>query len=259
MDRIPRGAAALALAAASLVPAALASPAAAADDPPAQGQADERAAAVAERVMAALGGEQAWAATRFIRFTFVGRRPHVWDKWTGRHRVEGTTQEGKPWVVLHNVVTREGRAFLDGQPLAGEEAKTYLDRAYSAWINDTYWLLAPFKLRDPGVTLAWDGEEALDGRPHDRLALAFAGVGETPGDRYWMWVDRETGLVDRWAYVLEDQPADATPTAWSWEGWQTYGKVKLAPLRAMVGGDRKLELGPIEVDGAVPDEVFERP
>jgi hypothetical protein len=232
-------------------------PPAAADPPPAD--VDPRAAAVADRAAAALGGAEAWDATRFISFHFAGRRAHVWDKATGRHRVEGTTRDGEPYVVLHNVVTREGRAWVGGEPAAGAQAAELLENAHAAWINDTYWLLMPYKLRDPGVVLRWDGEDEIDGVAYDRLALSFAQVGLTPGDRYWAWFNRETGLLDRWGYVLEDQPSDADPTLWLWQGWQRYGRIQLAPLRKQVGGDRTLDLAPIEVADRVPDAVFESP
>ena len=223
------------------------------------GTADPRAAEVAAKAIAALGGAEAWAETRFIRFTFAGRRTHVWDKWTGRHRLEGQTKEGEPYVVLDNVTTREGKAWVGGQPATGERADQLVENSYGAWINDTYWLIMPYKLRDPGVILHYDGEEEIDGTPYDRLALSFEHVGLTPGDRYWAWFNRTTGLMDRWGYVLEDQPADAAPTVWLWQGWQRYGKIELAPLRKQVGGDRTLELSPIEVADAMPDAVFESP
>lgn len=224
-----------------------------------QGHADPRAAEVAARLMQALGGQEAWDTTRFLRFEFAGRRTHHWDKATGRHRLEGRTQEGKPYVVLHDLVTRQGQAWMDGQPLAGDEAKQMLDRAYGAWINDTYWLLMPYKLRDPGVTLAHDGEETIDGQTYDKLLLTFQNVGLTPGDRYWAYVNRQTGLMDRWAYLLQDQPRDAAPTAWLWLGWQPYGRIQLAPTRQQVGGDRKLELAGIAVSDALPESVFTSP
>ncbi|HEX9669934.1 MAG TPA: hypothetical protein VGC93_10670 [Thermoanaerobaculia bacterium] len=241
------------------VAAPAAAPAATAPATPPQGQADPRAAEVAERLLAALGGREAWESTRFIRFVYNGRRTHVWDKHTGRHRVEGQTPEGKRFLVLHNVATREGRAWLDGQELQGEEAKQLLDRAHAAWVNDTYWLLMPYKLRDPGVSLAYDGEETLDGQTYDKLLLTFQAVGLTPGDMYWAYVNRATGLMDRWAYLLEDQPRDASPTAWLWQGWQTYGRIKLAPTRAQVGGERKIELRDIAVTDTLPDSVFTSP
>ena len=52
-----------------------------------------------------------------------------------------------------NVNTKEGSAWLKGKALEGEEQKKPLERAYGAWVNDTYWLLMPYKLRDPGVIL----------------------------------------------------------------------------------------------------------
>ncbi|RPH54864.1 hypothetical protein EHM82_06250, partial [bacterium] len=110
---------------------------------------------VAQEVMDALGGKQAWDDTRFLRFTFVGRRTHWWDKQTGRHRLEGQTQDGKKFVVLENVNTKEGMAWIDGQKAEGDQAKELVERAYAAWINDTYWLLMPYKLQDPGVNLSY--------------------------------------------------------------------------------------------------------
>jgi hypothetical protein len=217
------------------------------------------AKAVADQVMQALGGRQAWDATHFIRFTFAGRRTHTWDKWTGRHRLEGSTQDGKKYLVLENVNTHEGQAWLDGKPVEGDDLKTWLDRGYGAWVNDTYWLLMPYKLEDPGVNLDSLGTEEIDGRTYDKLHLSFGQVGLTPGDQYWTWINRDTHLMDRWAYLLQDQPRDAAPTAWLWQGWQRYGKILLAPTRAQVGGDRKLEMADIAVFDTLPDAVFTSP
>jgi hypothetical protein len=233
----------------------LAAPAGAAE----QGTADERAAAVAARAMAALGGEEAWAETRYLTFVFAGRRAHWWDRATGRHRMEVTSNEGEHLLVLHDLDTRAGEAWLDGVKAEGERAATLLESAYGAWINDTYWLLVPYKLRDPGVRLAYDREAELEGKTYDVLALSFDNVGLTPGDRYWVYIDRDTGLMDRWEYVLEDQPADAAPTAWHWEGWQRYGGIMLAPRRLQVGSDRVLELSPIAVPAELPESVFTSP
>ncbi len=217
---------------------------------------------VAGQVMQALGGKEAWDNTHFLRFTFAGRRTHNWDKWTGRHRVEGQTPAGQKYVVLHNLNTHEGEAWVDGKKVEGEQVKEWLDRAYGAWVNDTYWLLMPYKLQDPGVNLTYEGTEQLDGDTYDKLHLSFQNVGLTPGDEYWAWINRDTHLMDRWAYLLQaspDQPRAAEPTAWRWQGWQKYGKILLAPTRAQVTGDRKLELSDIAVFDSLPDSVFTSP
>ena len=49
---------------------------------------DANAVAIADEVMAQLGGWENWAKTRYITWKFFGRRLHVWDKWTGNIRVE---------------------------------------------------------------------------------------------------------------------------------------------------------------------------
>jgi hypothetical protein len=226
---------------------------------PAFAQGTPSAQAVADRALQALGGKEAWDNTRYIRFTFAGRRTHWWDKWTGRHRVEGQNQEGQKYVVLQNINTKEGTAYLNGQKVEGDKAKEMLEAAYGAWINDTYWLLMPYKLRDPGVSLSYAGEETIDGKTYDKLALSFESVGLTPGDRYWAYINRDTGLMDRWAYILQDMPKEGPPTVWRWEGWQKHGNIMLAPGRTRVGDDRKLDLSNIAVSDQLPDSVFTSP
>ena len=125
--------------------------------------------------MQALGGKEAWDNTHFLRFTFASRRTHHWDKWSGNHRIEGQTPEGQKYVVLHNLNTRQGEAWLDGKKAEGDAVKEWLDRAYAAWINDTYWLLMPYKLQDPGVNLTYEGTEQLDGNRLFRPTAKYVG------------------------------------------------------------------------------------
>lgn len=226
---------------------------------PATAQGGASAEQIAGQVLEAMGGKAAWDQTRFIRFSFAGRRTHHWDKWTGRHRLEGQTPEGQSYVVLSNINTKEGDAWIDGKKAEGDQKKEWLDRAHGAWINDTYWLLMPYKLRDPGVNLTSEGTAEIDGKTYDKLHLTFGKVGLTPGDRYWAFINRDTHLMDYWEYILQDQPADAQPTRWKWEGWQRHGKIMLAPTRSQVGGDRKLEMGNLAVLDSLPDAVFTSP
>src|SRR4051794_18714343 len=73
---------------------------------------DAKAQPVLDHLQQALGGKQAWDNTHYLRFSFAGRRTHWWDKWSGRHRLEGQTKEGQHYVVLENVNTKEGSAWM---------------------------------------------------------------------------------------------------------------------------------------------------
>jgi hypothetical protein len=224
-------------------------------------ESDPRAVKVADEVMKALGGKQAWDKTRYLRFDFgferdgkLQTRAHTWDKWTGRYRLEGQDQQGRPFVVLMNVNTRDGQAWVGGQRAAGEEEKKLLERAYGTWINDTYWLLMPYKLRDPGVTLGYEGETKDGAATYDKLVLTFENVGLTPKDKYWVWVNRDTRLVDRWDFVLKGE--DVPPTTFLWTGWRDVGGVKLAGERVNPKDKRKLVFPVLEAPASLPDRVF---
>ena len=217
---------------------------------------EERAIEIAQAVEQEAGLE-ALQNTRGVRFLFAGFRLHHWDRFTGDHRVDARSQDGTIFVIIHNVNNPgEGVAFRNGEPTSGEELATLLQTAYGAWINDTYWLLFPFKLRDPGVNLTYDGEETLKDQVYDKLHLTFESVGLTPGDAYWAYVNQRTHRVDRWAYHLESFEEDQPPTAWDWSGYERHNGVLLSSNRTLVGSDRQLNLTDIELMAAMPEGIF---
>ena len=156
--------------------------------------------------MAAMGGRANWDATRYITWRFFGFRLHVWDKWTGNIRFE----QGD-LTVLMNIHSKEGRAFAAGAKISDPDTlAAKLDHGYRAYINDSYWLVMPYKLKDTGVTLRYRGLEATeDGRPAEVLELTFKDVGVTPQNKYAVWIDQESRLVTQWAFYRE--AADAEP------------------------------------------------
>jgi len=58
------------------------------------------------------------------------------------------------------------------------------------------------------------------------LHLSFEGVGLTPGDQYWLYVDPTTFRIQRWRYKLES----GREGGYSWEDYRSFGLVTL-PLR----------------------------
>ncbi len=237
--------------------AAWAAPAAAATDP--------KAVAVADRVMQALGGEDAWKATHYLRWDFavdrsgkeVMRRAHTWDKWTGRYRVEAKDKDGKDLVVVMNLNTRQGSATSAGSPLSGEALKKALDDAFGWWTNDMYWLLMPYKMRDPGVNLGYAGEDTRGGETWDKVLLTFDKVGLTPKDKYWVFVNRRTNLVDRWEFVLNG--ASTPPVPFEWKGWKRYGRIELADDRVSPKDGTRIHFPVLELPDSVPDDRFSKP
>jgi hypothetical protein len=242
------------------VPAALVS----AQPAPDSTASDPRAVAIADRVMETLGGKSRWDALVGLRWSFesarndtvLNTRRHSWNKHTGWHRVSGTGRDGAPFVFIHNLNTGEGRAWMGGQEIQGDSLAKLLTRAKAIWINDTYWLLMPYKLRDPGVTLGYADTVRTGDQVCDKVALSFRNVGNTPGDRYWVHVDRATGRVVKWEMVLQgNQPP---PVAYAWEGWEQKDGLWFATAKRGAEG-RTIYTRSLEAVATFPAEEFSAP
>lgn len=181
-----------------------------------------KADSVAHRVVEASGGFEAWEALPVLRFDFgverEGRQQvaarHYWDKAGNRYRVEWPGGEDSTYVAIFSSWPDSARAFVNGEPLIEAEGEAAVTRAKERTINDTYWLLAPLKLFDEGVTRTYvpDSSDATT----DVIRLAFDGVGLTPGDQYWLSVDKASGQLRRWTFVLQDRPA---PRSLDWTAY----------------------------------------
>jgi hypothetical protein len=232
---------------------------------PARAESDPKAVAVADQVLEAMGGKDAWNGTHFLRFDFavehggktVVSHAHTWDKWTGRYRLEAKTKAGDPYVVLMNVNTKLGDAYLKGKKLEGAEANKYVKEAYETWVNDTYWLVMPYKMKDPGVTLKLDGEAKEGTVTYDRVSLSFDSVGLTPRDHYTAYINRGTHMMDKWEFVLEGEKPPAVP--FMWKNWQRYGKVMLSNDKVNTKDGTRIYFPVLDAPAAVTDAVFTSP
>lgn len=222
-------------------------------NPPAEGfnqeDSDLLATLLADKVMNAMGGRKAWDETRFISWTFFGRRNHVWDKHTGDVRIEDPSRE---LTILMNINTMEGRVQLQGEELTHPDSLSkYLDRGNRMWINDSYWLVMPFKLKDSGVTLYYLGEDTTEaGTKADVIKLTFENVGVTPENFYDVWIDFDTKLVTQWAFYRNSESSEPNFID-PWLDYKKYGKILLSGNR---GGNRALTN--IQVQDEVPEGTF---
>jgi hypothetical protein len=138
-----------------------------------------------------------------------------------------------------------------------EEARKLKERAYAVWINNSYWLVMPFKLQDPGVTLKYVGEgKTMEGAAADILEMTFANVGLTPQNKYHLWIDKQQGLVTQWAFFRNYGDSEPAFTR-RWDGYEKYGKIRLASDRSNPQSDFKLTH--LAAPASVPDKVFNSP
>ncbi|MDQ3197658.1 MAG: hypothetical protein M3Q46_00480 [Verrucomicrobiota bacterium] len=180
------------------------------------------AAALADAVWKASGGE-IWDKVKSIDFTFtvekegktVASAEHHWEVPTWSDSVKW---KGKD--VLVNLAN----------PGTEEDSK----EAYARWVNDSYWLLAPLKLKDRGINLTAEGTKEIGGAERKVLRLSFGEVGLTPKDQYLLYIDPKTNLVSSWDYMPE--PGKSMHATWT--DYQKSGGLTLATDHQMDGGIR---------------------
>jgi hypothetical protein len=90
--------------------------------------------------------------------------------------------------------------------------------------------------------------------------LGFDKVGKLPVTATGQ-VNRATHLVDRWSYILQDDPPGSRPTVWDWKGWTRRGPLMLAPQKVSVRKDGTVTIShPVmDVYEALPDAYFTSP
>lgn len=213
-------------------------------------ESDAEAIAIADEVMEAMGGRKAWDETHYLCWTFFGGDELVWDKWTGDVRID----RPNGMTLLSNIHDGSGKAFMNGSEITeADSVSTLLGTAKRIWINHSYWLVMPFKLKDSGVTLRYLGPDTTrDGKPAEKLMMTFQEVGVTPENKYEVWVDKDSKLVSQWAFFQTLE----TPTPRFINPWTDYNKHGNVMLSASRGRGK---LKDIMVFEELPKSVFTSP
>ncbi len=166
----------------------------------------------AKEIWQASGGEN-WNNVKELRFTFVVEQDgktlasvqHDWNVSAGTDHVQWKDKDVT--VSLTN-------------PASDEDGKA----AYARWVNDSYWLLAPLKILDPGVNVNDEGMKEMDGTSSHAMHVSFGQVGLTPSDEYVFYIDPQTHLMRSWDY----KPKTGQGMHATWEKYQEFGGLHLS-------------------------------
>ena len=230
--------------------ALLVSLAAAAIPKSADAQSDPKARQIAEATIEAMGGMDEWNDRRYFVWDIFGES-HYWDKWNGDFRWEADSL-----TVLMNIESKTGDAWIDGSKVDDSaQEKQILDRAYQRWVNNSYWVIMPFKLLDPGVMLDYVGmDTSAAGEVSDVIEMTFENVGLTPQNKYHVYVDRTSGMVCQWEYYRtrdDREPSIVNP----WNDWKEYNGVWMSTGR----GPERSPVTNVSLPDELPRSVFTDP
>ncbi len=196
---------------------------------------DQLAIDMADKIMEAMGGRKAYDNTRYLKWNFFGARRHFWDKYTGDVKIESLRDS---ITIDMNINQMTGNVDYKGRQLTDQDSlNQYLQKGKEWWINDSYWLVMPYKLKDSGVTLKYMDQDTMQtGEKAEVLSLTFENVGVTPQNKYHVYIDTSDYLIKQWDYysnATDSLPRFSSP----WLAYQKYGDILLSGDR---GGGRKL-------------------
>jgi hypothetical protein len=220
---------------------------------------DAQAVEIARGMMQAMGGESAWKQARYVRFDFRltvrGQvklaRAHLWDKQTGRYRLEDRSAPGQVVVMLFNISGQQGTTYVNGKKLEGPAAATALKGACRAYRTDIDWLALPWDWLAPGVHLKYVGEKSLQEQTFDLVEVTVDRPAGAPATRYSSYVSRRS-------HLLEHCSVGADTSLWDWQ-YATAGGIQLAADHTNTQRRSSISMGNVRVLDKVDDAFLTDP
>ena len=210
---------------------------------------DPKAIAVADQVLAAVGGEAAWAKVKQLRWAqkfldkdnVVLEAEQAWDRWEGRHHLDARAG-GSHFMTMYELWGDRANAYLadkddDLRLVSGDQKKKLLGEAKKRWLDDAYSLTMKYEV----------------------VKVTFAAkAGPRDGDVYRVYVDKETHLIDSTEYLAPGKPqGDTDPAvAYKWGDWVDAGGLKFATTRQNMGYPEKVVYSDVKVAEKVDEELF---
>ena len=176
-------------------------------EPLPQGQSGPKADALAQKMLDALN-VKAYTETRFLAWSFRNNSHHYqWDKELNLVVIRWDENE----VELDLNRTHQSNCFVDGAEVTGSSKDKLIKTAVEKFNNDSFWLVAPYKIFDKGVT------RRIVALPQgEALLVTYTQGGSTPGDSY-LWLLNENGFPNAykmWVDILLIGGLEA-----SWDDW----------------------------------------
>lgn len=169
----------------------------------------KEADALAIKMMQSLNYE-AYENTNYLEWTFKNRHHFKWQK--DENICNVYWKEFKVELYFEDV--SKSKVYIHGFNAVGEQAQELIDKAIAYFNNDSFWLVAPYKLYDEGAERRLvkldNGSQAL--------LVTYTKDGTTPGDSF-LWIlgdDGKPKSFKMWTSLLPIDGLEAT-----WEDWIT--------------------------------------
>ncbi|NRA91352.1 MAG: hypothetical protein HRU26_01480 [Psychroserpens sp.] len=174
-----------------------------------EGEEGRQADVLATRMLNYLNHD-AYKATDYIEFTFKKRHHYKWNK--AQNTCEVYWKNIKVVLDLNN--HDNSKVYINEVLNEEPDAHKYVHKAEAYFNNDTFWLVAPYKVFDAGVerkvVTSKDGKQSL--------LVTYTSGGSTPGDSY-LWHFDQNGKPISYQMWVDILPIGGLEASWS--DWTT--------------------------------------
>ena len=175
---------------------------------------------------------EAYRNTRYIDWSFKGKRFYKWDK--KRHIVDVKWNDAR--VLLHPNELTKSTVYLNDKEVSFND--NLVKRALRFFNNDSFWLVAPHKLFEPGI---YRSIRIVDGK--EALHVKYSRGGTTPGDSY-VWILDENYLPTHYQMYLKKMKKLGTTV--TWEDWTLTESGTLLPKNHIYLSGKIINMGDVK-------------
>ena len=175
---------------------------------------------------------EAFKSTRYIDWSFKEKRFYKWDKI--QHIVEVKWNDAK--VLLHPNDLTKSTVYLNDKEVSYND--NLVKRALRFFNNDSFWLVAPHKLFEPGI---YRSIRIVDGK--EALHVKYSRGGTTPGDSY-VWILDENYLPTHYQMYLKKMKKLGTTV--TWEDWTLTESGTLLPKNHIYLSGKIINMGDVK-------------
>ena len=150
--------------------------------------------------------ENAYLNTDYLEWTFKNRHYYKWYKSDKMCEVSWD----KITVLLDLSNCNNSKVFVLDTPYNGIEKQNYIHKAKAYFNNDSFWLVAPYKVFDKGV----ERRLVITKENKRALLVTYTSGGTTPGDSY-LWHFNTNGKPKSYQMWVDILPIDGLEATWN--------------------------------------------
>ncbi len=189
-----------------------------------EGKEGAKADDLAKQMLRAIHLKQ-YQQTRFLEWSFAGgAHCYKWDKTMGTVVVSWSDYV----VRLDLNASKNSNVKHQGETVKGRKRQRAIRKAQDFFNNDSFWLVAPYKVFDKGTTRSIvpleDGTEGL--------LVRYSMGGSTPGDCY-LWELNENGFPESYRMWVSIIPIGGIEA--SWDDWKMMPNGVYLPQSHSIG------------------------